>query len=125
MSDPPSSLDRNAISVEVVDPIDLAFKQQSDFGNSERLIALAQGKLKWVDDLQLWAWYDGRRFDVERGAIEAQRLAHAVIGHIRIEAEAVEGLTRGAYSARTIRRRRRNRWRAACAGMRSSRAAPG
>jgi putative DNA primase/helicase len=96
MSDPPSSLDRNAISVEVVDPIDLAFKQQSDFGNSERLIALAQGKLKWVDDLQLWAWYDGRRFDVERGAIEAQRLAHAVIGHIRIEAEAVEGLTREA-----------------------------
>jgi putative DNA primase/helicase len=85
-----------SIALTAPDPIDLAFKQQSDFGNAERLVALAMGKLKWVADYEAWAVYDGRRFDLERGAIEAQRLAHQVIGHIRVEAEAVEGLTRPA-----------------------------
>lgn len=77
------------IEIEDADPLKLAFYEQSDLGNAERLKALAGGKLKWIEDLQLWAWYDGARFDVERGAIEAQRLAHRVVRHIRTESAAI------------------------------------
>lgn len=78
-----------AIEIEDCDPLRLAFLEQSDLGNAERLKALARGKLKWIEDLQAWAWFDGRRFDVERGSIHAQRLAHEVVRHIRIEAQAL------------------------------------
>jgi putative DNA primase/helicase len=83
-ADPPS-----AIEIPDADPLKLAFEEQSDLGNAERLKALAGGKLRWIEDLQLWAWYDGRRFDVERGGIAAQRLAHAVVRHIREESRAL------------------------------------
>jgi putative DNA primase/helicase len=78
-----------SIQVEDADPLRLAFLEQSDLGNAERLKALAGGKLKWIEDLQLWAFYDGKRFDVERGAIEAQRLAHRVVRHIREESRCI------------------------------------
>jgi putative DNA primase/helicase len=81
-----------AIDIPDADPLRLAFFEQSDLGNAERLKALAGGKLKWIEDLQAWAWYDGKRFDVERGAIAAQRLAHEVVRHIRIESAAIYDL---------------------------------
>jgi putative DNA primase/helicase len=84
--------DRGGIEIPDADPLRLAFFEQSDLGNAERLKALAGGKLKWIEDLQLWAWYDGKRFDVERGAVQAQRLAHQVIRHIRTEAAAIYDL---------------------------------
>lgn len=83
-----------AIEIPDADPLRLAFFEQSDFGNAERARALAGGKLKWIEDLQAWAWYDGKRFDVERGGIMAQRLAHRVIGHIRTEAAELYDLAR-------------------------------
>lgn len=80
------------IEIPDADPLRLAFFEQSDLGNAERLEAIAGGKLKWIEDLQLWVWYDGTCFDVERGAIEAQRLAHRVVRHIRTESQALYAL---------------------------------
>jgi putative DNA primase/helicase len=57
----------------------------SDWGNARRLIEIAGDKLKWVEDLQLWAHYDGTRWSTDRGAVEAQLLAQAVIRHIDLE----------------------------------------
>jgi putative DNA primase/helicase len=92
-----------AIDIPDADPLRLAFFEQSDLGNAERLKALAGGKLKWIEDLQAWAWYDGKRFDVERGAIAAQRLAHEVVRHIRIEARRSTISTIAARRARATR----------------------
>lgn len=89
VSDPPR---QDAIEIPDSDPLRLAFLEQSDLGNAERLRALAGGKLRWIEDLQLWAWYDGKRFDVERGGIAAQRLAHEVVRHIRLESAALYDL---------------------------------
>lgn len=75
------------IEIPDADPLRLAFLEQSDLGNAERLTALAQGKLRWIEDLAVWAWYDGKRFDVERGGIAAQRLAHEVVRHLKVEAD--------------------------------------
>jgi len=90
VTDPPSQ--STPIPVETIDPLQLAFEEQSDLGNAARLKALAGGKLKWIEDLQAWAWYDGKRFDPTRGAIAAQRIAHDVVRHIRDEARAVDML---------------------------------
>lgn len=90
MDSPPRQDD--AIEIPDTDPLRLAFEEQSDLGNAERLKSLAGGKLKWIEDLQMWAWYDGKRFDVERGSIAAQRLAHAVVRHIGIESSEIYSL---------------------------------
>jgi putative DNA primase/helicase len=84
-----------SIEIPDSDPLRLAFFEQSDLGNAERLKALAKGRLRWIEDLQMWAWYDGRRFDLERGAIAAQRLAHDVVRHIRQESDALFEIARG------------------------------
>jgi putative DNA primase/helicase len=86
---PPS---QPTIEIEDADPLRLAFFEQSDLGNADRLKALANGKLKWIEDLACWAYYDGKRFDVERGAIEAQKLAHRVVRHIRTESAEIYAL---------------------------------
>jgi putative DNA primase/helicase len=86
------SLDRNAIPIETADPLELAWFELSDLGNAMRLEAVAAGTLKWVEDEQLWAAFDGRRFDTERGAITAQRLAFEVIRHLMAEAKALDRL---------------------------------
>jgi putative DNA primase/helicase len=74
-----------AIEMADPDPLRLAMFDCSDWGNARRLVELAGGKLKWVEDLQAWAHYDGTRWSVERGNIEAQLLAQAVIRHIDLE----------------------------------------
>jgi hypothetical protein len=57
-----------AIEMADPDPLRLAMFDCSDWGNARRLIEIAGGKLKWVEDLQTWAHYDGTRWSVERGA---------------------------------------------------------
>jgi putative DNA primase/helicase len=79
----------DAIRIGPPDPLQTAWLDTSDLGNSKRLVLLAQGKLLWIEELQAWGAYDGRRWSVERGAIEAQRLAHRVIEHIDAEVEAL------------------------------------
>ncbi|KQO57682.1 DNA primase family protein [Sphingomonas sp. Leaf257] len=75
------------IPMVVADPLKMAWLDTSDYGNATRLVAVVGGKLLWLEDLQIWAHYDGRRWAIERGNIEAQRLAHQTIQHIDIEAE--------------------------------------
>lgn len=77
------------ISIPVDDPMKSAWLDTSDFGNGKRVVIVAQGRLLWIEDLQAWAWYDQRRWSLERGAMEAQKIAHAVIEHIDREAEAL------------------------------------
>ena len=74
------------------DPLQTAWLDTSDLGNAKRLVAIAGGQLLWIEDADTWAHYDGRRWSIERGAIEAQRLAHRVIEHIDDSAEALGAL---------------------------------
>ena len=74
------------------DPLVTAWNDTSDLGNAKRLVAIAGGRLLWVEDVQAFAFYDDRRWALERGAIEAQRLAHRVIEHIDAEAAALGAL---------------------------------
>lgn len=77
------------IPITIADPLVTAWLDTSDFGNGKRLVAIAGGKLLWIEEVQGFAHYDGRRWSLERGGIEAQRLAHRVIEHIDAEAEAL------------------------------------
>ena len=74
------------------DPLSTAWLDTSDWGNAKRLVAIAMGRLKWVIEPECWAWYDGRRWSIDRGDIEAQRMAHAVIAHIDAEATALAAI---------------------------------
>jgi putative DNA primase/helicase len=74
-----------AIGMADPDPLRLAMFDCSDWGNARRLVEIAGGKLKWVEDLQTWAHYDGTRWSVERGNIAAQLIAQEVIRHIDLE----------------------------------------
>lgn len=80
------------IPMTPADPLLTAWLDTSDLGNAKRLVAIASGKLLWIEDAQAFAHYDGRRWTLERGAIEAQRIAHKVIEHIDAEAEALGAL---------------------------------
>lgn len=77
------------IPMTIPDPLKTAWLDTSDFGNGKRLVEIAGGKLLWIEETQAYAHYDGRRWSLERGNIEAQRLAHRVIEHIDAEAEAL------------------------------------
>jgi putative DNA primase/helicase len=77
------------IRIDVSDPLTTAWLDTSDWGNAKRLVTIAGGKLLWIDEAQAWAFYDGRRWALERGNTEAQRMAHRVIEHIDLEAEAL------------------------------------
>lgn len=79
----------DAIRIGPPDPLRTAWLDTSDFGNGKRVVLLAQGKLLWIEEQQCWCHYDGRRWAIERGNIEAQRLAHRVIEHIDLEVEAL------------------------------------
>jgi putative DNA primase/helicase len=81
--------------IPVDDPLKAVWLDTSDFGNAKRVVIVAGGKLLWIDDLERWAWYDGMRYSIERGAIEAQRVAHSVIDHIDREALALAELLKG------------------------------
>ncbi|GAA4220237.1 hypothetical protein GCM10022253_23920 [Sphingomonas endophytica] len=71
------------------DPLGMAWLDASDLGNAKRLVAISMGRLLWVEDVQAFVHFDGRRWSLERGAIEAQRMAHSVVEHIDLEAEAL------------------------------------
>ena len=71
------------------DPLRTAWLDTSDFGNGKRVVLLAQGKLLWIEEMQCWAHYDGRRWATDRGNIEAQKIAHKVIEHIDEEVSAL------------------------------------
>jgi putative DNA primase/helicase len=77
------------VEIQVLDPLSTAWLDCSDLGNAQRLIKIAGGRLRWVEDLESWAHYDGRRWSIERGDIEAQLIAHKVVGHIRDEVKAL------------------------------------
>lgn len=77
------------IPIRVYDPLKTAWFQTSDLGNAQRIEVIADGRLLWIEDAQSWAFYDGQRWAIERGNLEAQRLAHRVIEHVRMEAEAL------------------------------------
>jgi putative DNA primase/helicase len=90
------------ISVTPADPLVTAWLDTSDLGNAKRLVAISAGKLLWIEDVQAFGFYDGRRWSMERGAIEAQRMAHRVVEHIDAEAEALGTL---ADDARMLKER--------------------
>lgn len=72
------------------DPLSTAWHDCSDWGNAMRLVAVARGKLLWVLEREDWAFYDGRRWSLERGGLAAQRVAHDVIAHIDAEGRALD-----------------------------------
>lgn len=77
------------ISITPADPLKTAWHDCSDWGNAMRLVSVAQGKLLWVLEREEWAFYDGKRWLMERGGLAAQRIAHEVIRHIDAEALAL------------------------------------
>ena len=60
------------IPIVVPDPLKMAWLDTSDLGNAKRLVAIAAGKLLWLEDLQAFVHYDGQRWALERGGIAAQ-----------------------------------------------------
>jgi putative DNA primase/helicase len=88
------------IPMSIADPLKTAWLDTSDFGNGKRLVEIAGGKLLWIEEAQSYAHYDGRRWSLERGNIEAQRLAHRVIEHIDAEAEALGEIAEDAGALR-------------------------
>lgn len=86
------------IPITVADPLVTAWLDTSDFGNGKRIVAVAAGTLLWIEDAQTWAFHDGRRWSIERGAIEAQRIAHKVIEHIDREAVALGEIAENALA---------------------------
>lgn len=79
------------IQVPVDDPLELAWFECNDFGNARRLVALAGGLLKWVDD-EFWVAFDERRWSEREGAFRARALGHEVAQHINAEVAALADL---------------------------------
>lgn len=77
------------------DPADLAWKELSDLGNAERLVARAGGKLLHVEG-RGWTAFDGSRWSTERGEVLARLQAHAVARAMPDEADALAGLVQNA-----------------------------
>lgn len=88
----------SVIPITVADPLVTAWLDTSDFGNGKRVVAVAGGRLLWIEDAQCWAFHDGRRWSIERGSIEAQRIAHKVIEHIDKEATALGEIAENAIA---------------------------
>lgn len=76
------------IPVPVDDPLRMAMFECNDYGNGRRVEALAQGKLKWVDD-KAWVAFDGKRWSEREGAHRARQIAHEVAQHLHEEAFAL------------------------------------
>lgn len=77
------------IPIKIADPLKTAWWATNDLGNAKRVEALADGRLLWVDEMQRWVMYDGRRWAAEGGDLAAQRMAHRVIEHVQAEADAL------------------------------------
>lgn len=93
-------MSNSIIPITVADPLVTAWLDTSDFGNGKRIVAVAGGRLLWIEDIQQFAHYDGTRWSLERGAIEAQRIAHKVIEHIDAEATALGEIAENAIELR-------------------------
>lgn len=76
------------IPVAVDDPLQMAWFECNDYGNARRLVALARGLLKWVDD-KYWVAFDGQRWSEREGGFRARSIAHEVAAHIHEEAAAL------------------------------------
>ncbi|UAK24198.1 DNA primase family protein [Sphingomonas nostoxanthinifaciens] len=77
-----------AIAMATVDPAALAWRELSDLGNAERLVARAGGKLVHVRE---WGWvaYDDRRWSADDGERLAHLKAHEVARGLRDEIAAL------------------------------------
>ena len=73
-----------AVLMVTVDPLALCWRELSDLGNAERLVAHAGGKLVHVRE---WGWvaHDGRRWSAEDGQRLAMLKTHEVARGIREE----------------------------------------
>jgi putative DNA primase/helicase len=76
------------ISVPIVDPAAMAWKELSDLGNAERLVERAGGKLMYVENMG-WVAYDGTRWTPEDGMRLASLKAHEVARGMREEVAAL------------------------------------
>lgn len=79
------------IPVPVDDPLQLAWYETNDFGNARRLVVLAKGLLKWVDD-EFWVAFDGQRWSEREGSFRARSAAHQVAQHVHDEVSALADL---------------------------------
>jgi putative DNA primase/helicase len=79
------------LPVLVDDPLQLAWYETNDFGNARRLVVLAKGRLKWVDD-EYWVAFDGQRWSEREGTFYARSKAHEVAQHIHLEVRALAEL---------------------------------
>lgn len=79
------------IPVPVDDPLQLAWYETNDFGNARRLVVLAKGLLKWVDD-EYWLAFDGQRWSEREGSFRARSAAHQVAQHVHDEVAALAQL---------------------------------
>lgn len=79
------------VPMTTVDPLALAWRELSDLGNAERLVARAQGRLVHVRE---WGWvaFDDRRWNADDGERLAHLKAHEVARGIRDEIEALAEL---------------------------------
>lgn len=75
---------KRAVLMATVDPLTLAWRELSDLGNAERLVARVGGKLVHVHE---WGWvaYDGTRWSTEDGERLAHLKAHEVARGLRDE----------------------------------------
>lgn len=82
---------KRGVAMTTVDPLALAWRELSDLGNAERLVARAQGRLVHVRE---WGWlaYDGARWNAEDGSRLAHLKAHEVARGIRDEIDALAEL---------------------------------
>jgi putative DNA primase/helicase len=83
-----------SVTMHDADPLKLVMLDCSDWGNARRLQAIAAAELKWIEDAQAWAHYDGKRWSIERGHVAAQLLAHEVIVHIAAELAALSEIAK-------------------------------
>lgn len=79
------------LPVLVDDPLQLAWYETNDFGNARRLVVLAKGLLKWIDD-EFWIAFDGQRWNEREGSFRARSMAHEVAQHIHLEVRALAEL---------------------------------
>lgn len=81
----------SVIPVQVDDPLALAWLETNDFGNGRRMVVLAGGELKWVDD-KFWVAWDGQRWNEREGSFRARAVAHLVAQHVHDEVAALAEL---------------------------------
>lgn len=84
------------------DPLALAWRDLSDLGNAQRLIARTAGRLLYEPGTG-WLAYNGKRWDREAGEQLAHRAAHEVAAGVRAEAEALDAYAQGELAAHKIR----------------------